>query len=66
MDLQPYQLEEVCAHVGHTMDIHKLHYKNTSGFIERVNIGKIMMLQELELVGKFAGKKLEDVDITGK
>ena len=65
IDMKDHELEWLCQHLGHTSDIHKLHYRATSGFIERVNIGKLMLLQDLNLAGKFAGQKLQDIDISG-
>ena len=65
IDMKPHELEWLCSHLGHTADIHKLHYRATTGFIERVNIGKLMMLQDLNVAGQFAGQRLQDIDIAG-
>ncbi|XP_069105224.1 uncharacterized protein [Argopecten irradians] len=64
IDMKDHELEWLCTHLGHTASIHKLHYRATSGFIERVNIGKLMLLQDLNLAGKYAGQRLQDIDIT--
>ncbi|XP_033737472.1 titin homolog [Pecten maximus] len=63
IDMKEHELEWLCGHLGHTANIHKLHYRATSGFIERVNIGKLMLLQDLNVAGQFAGKRLQDIDI---
>lgn len=52
-------------HLGHSLDIHKIHYRQTSGVIERVDIAKLMLLQEFDIAGKYAGKKLGDIDMQG-
>ncbi|XP_033729959.1 uncharacterized protein LOC117319235 [Pecten maximus] len=63
IDMTEHELEWLCGHLGHTANIHKLHYRATSGFIKRVNIGKLMLLQDLNVAGQFAGKRLQDIDI---
>ena len=52
-------------HLGHTMDIHKIHYRQTAGVIERVDLAKLMLMQELNITGKYAGKKLSDIQLPG-
>ena len=37
-----------------------------SGLIERVEIAKLMLVQDLNLMGKFRGKKLDEIDVSGK
>ena len=61
-----HQLEWVCKHLGHTCDIHNLYYRPASGTIERINLGKLMIIQDKDLVGKFANRKLEDIQFNGK
>ncbi|XP_033740934.1 uncharacterized protein LOC117327839, partial [Pecten maximus] len=63
IDMKDHELEWLCSHLGHTSEIHKLHYRSTSGFIERVNIGKLMVLQDLNIAGHFKGQRLQDIDI---
>ena len=48
------------------MDVHKIHYRQTSGIIERVDIAKMMIIQENNLVGKYAGMKIGDIQLDGK
>lgn len=47
--------------MGHTMEVHELHYRSTSGLIERLEIAKLMVMQECNVVGKFHGKSLKDI-----
>ena len=46
--------------------MHEEHYKSTSGLIERLDIAKMMLMQEGNLQGKFKGKSLEDISFEGK
>lgn len=63
--MKDHELKWLCNHMGHTVDIHKNHYRNTSGFVERVNIGKLMLLQDFNAIGSFAGRELKDVTVEG-
>lgn len=52
-------------HLGHTMDVHRVHYRQTSDIIERVDIAKLLMIQDMGLVGRFKGKNLEEIQFDG-
>uniref|UniRef100_A0A8W8MQQ1 Uncharacterized protein n=1 Tax=Magallana gigas TaxID=29159 RepID=A0A8W8MQQ1_MAGGI len=62
-DISPQQQQWLTNHLGHTLDIHKIHYRQTSGIIERVDISKLMLLTEYGLTGKYPGKKLTDITL---
>ena len=55
----------VHRHLGHTMDVHETHYQNTEDFIERVNIAKLLLIQDGGLVGKYKEKSLSDIEFSG-
>ena len=59
------QLDWACQHMGHTMDVHKLHYRARSDVLERIEIAKILLIQDLGVVDKYIGKKLEDIQFEG-
>lgn len=52
--------------MGHTLDVHNIHYRCTADAIERVEIAKILLLQDNAAVGQFANKTLDDIQINGK
>ena len=56
----------LCRHLGHTRKVHEQHYRATSGLIERLDIAKLMLLQEGNMQGKFQGKSLKDINFEGK
>lgn len=64
LNLDGNQLEWVCRHLGHSANVHQTHYRQMSDFIERVHVTKLMLVQDMNLTKKYAGKKLEDIDIT--
>ena len=66
LSIDAHELEWVCNHLGHTTKIHKLHYRATSGLIERIEISKLMLIQENNLVRKYAGRKLSNIQFEGE
>ena len=53
-------------HLGHTMDVHRVHYRQTSDLLERVDVAKILLIQDMGLVSKYRGKRIEDIQLEGK
>ena len=51
---------------GQTTKMNKLHYRASSALIERIKISKLMLIEENSLVGKFAGRKLSDIQFEGE
>ena len=66
LELTPQQVDWVTNHLGHSLDVHKISYRMTSHDLERGQIAKILLLQDHAQVGKWANKKLEDIDLHGK
>ncbi|XP_060084182.1 uncharacterized protein LOC132563439 [Ylistrum balloti] len=61
LSLDSQQLKNVCNHLGHTQKVHDAFYRQTSGLVERIDIAKLMLMQEHNLVGKYANKKLSEI-----
>ncbi len=66
MGLSDAQMKWLCNHLGHTRQVHLRHYHNLSGFIERSQVARLFLIQDLDLTGKFKGKNLDDVDANGE
>lgn len=66
LDLKPNQMQWVLDHLGHTLDVHKIHYRFTSNELERTQVAKILLLQDYGKVGSFVNKSLEDIQMDGK
>lgn len=62
-DMSPTELQWVCDHLGHSLNVHKIHYRSTSDVIERLNISKILLCQDNKLLSNFQGKSLKDIPI---
>lgn len=66
MSLKDNELRWLVNHMGHTEKVHLQHYRATSGLIERLDIAKIMLMQEQGLVSKYANVALNDIHFEGK
>ena len=62
MNLSSNEMEQICRHLGHTAKVHLTHYRTMSPYIERVKLGKILLMQDLNIQSRFVGKKPEDID----
>ena len=65
MDITENQRQWILDHLGHTFDVHRMHYRQTSDLIERVQISKLLLIQDFGMVNKFVGKKLDDIQLEG-
>lgn len=65
LDMSRSQLDWMCAHLGHTLDVHKSHYRARSDVLERIEVAKILLIQDRGLVKQFVGKRLEDIQFEG-
>ena len=63
--MKPHEIEWLCQHLGHTAEVHKLHYSNKSGYIERVNLSKLFMIQDYNAAAKFSGQDLSRISVQG-
>ena len=57
-------MQWVLNHLGHTLDVHKIHYRQTSSVVERIQIAKILLLQDNNRVQEFANKSLREIQLT--
>lgn len=51
--------------MGHTLDVHDIQYKCTSDIIERAEISKLLLMIDYGQIGRFKGKKLEEIQLEG-
>ena len=49
--------------MGHTLDVHKIHYRMTAEVLELTQIAKVLLIQDQGKVGQFANKRLEDIQL---
>lgn len=66
MNLSDSQLQWACDHLGHTKAVHLNHYRQLSGYLERVQIAKLMIVHDMNLTGELKGKTLADKELNGE
>lgn len=65
MNLKNNEFEWLLNHLGHTGDVHKEHYRQMSGLVERVYISKLLLVQDMNMTNKFTNQDLVQMDIRG-
>ncbi|XP_062574168.1 uncharacterized protein LOC134236011 [Saccostrea cucullata] len=53
----------IVDHLGHTMNINKQHFCQTSDISDRVEVAKLLLIHDLNMVHRFKGKQLKDIQI---
>ena len=66
MDLTPEMRMQIYKHMGHTPSIHHNIYQQVVGGLEMVNMGKLLIIHEKNLMSRFKGKSLNSVQLEGK
>ncbi|XP_055958466.1 uncharacterized protein LOC130010539 isoform X3 [Patella vulgata] len=62
-DLKPNEMNWVLDHLGHSMDVHKIHYRASSEILEKTQIAKLLLLQDSNQIGKYKNMSLKDIQI---
>ena len=66
LDMKEHEIQWVTNHLGHTLDVHKIHYRQTSDTLERTQVAKLLLLQDHDKLGIFFNKNLSDIQMQGK
>jgi hypothetical protein len=59
------ELEWLCQHLGHSVQIDKNFYRQHEGIVEIAKVGKLLMAVEAGKVANFSGKKLCEITLDG-
>ncbi|XP_033731339.1 uncharacterized protein LOC117320961 isoform X2 [Pecten maximus] len=63
LDTNEAERSWIVQHLGHSMDVHMNHYRQTSDLIERTEVAKLLLIQDFGVVSKYVGKKLKDIQL---
>ena len=55
--------EHVLQHMGHSWDVHKIFYRQTSDVIERLDIAKLLLMQDQNLIDENRRKTLQEIEL---
>ena len=56
-------MNQVLNHMGHTWDVHRDYYRQYSTIAERLDVTKILLLQDQNKVHEYSKKGLDEIDI---
>lgn len=65
LHMEDYELEWLSRHLAHDINTHKNHYRQHDAAIEIAKIGSLVLAADQGKLGKFAGKKLSDINVSG-
>lgn len=66
LDTSEAERSWIIQHLGHNMDVHLHHYRQTSDVLERTEVAKILLIQDFGIVPHYVGRKLSDIQLDGK
>ena len=56
-------MTHVIDHMGHTWDVHRDFYRQYSSIIERLDVAKLLMIQDTNRVSEFRRKGISEIDV---
>jgi hypothetical protein len=65
VDLKDTEREWLAEHLGHTLGVHKSHYRLQEPIIEMAQLSRLLIAVEAGHASQFVGKKLSDINPTG-
>ncbi len=65
LNLSTHQLQHCVDHLGHSTNVHEIHYRQLSETLERTEIAKLCLIQDMGLVAKYKDKRLQDIELPG-
>lgn len=63
MDLKESELDWLCSHMGHTINVHRNYYRLPQSTLEVAKVGKMLMAIESG-ISKHSGKKLDEIELS--
>ena len=63
MQLEENELEWLCTHMGHSIDVHRNFYRLPTAALELAKISKLLIASEEGNVHQFAGQNLKSIEI---
>ena len=61
LDLTPNELSWMIKHLGHTLDVHNVHYRCMESVIEKAKVPRLLLLSIEGKLGQWAGHSLQDI-----
>ena len=64
MTLPDADMNQILNHMGHTWEVHKTYYRHYDSIGERLEVAKLLMLQDQNRLNEYRKKGLNDIDPT--
>lgn len=65
-DMKEFELEWLSNHLGHSVTVHRNFYRLRESAVELAKMSKLLITVESGNVGKYAGKNLEEITLSGE
>ncbi len=62
MSLTHADMNQILNHMGHTWEVHKTYYRHYDSIGERLDVAKLLMLQDQNKLNEYRKKGLTDID----
>ena len=62
MTLTDADMNQILNHMGHTWEVHRTYYRHYDSIGERLDVAKLLMLQDQNKLNEYRQKGLKDVD----
>jgi len=66
LDLTQNELDWVSKHLGHSLNIHKFHYRQHTSAIEMGKVSRLLLQVEEGQSADYSGKSLDQITLQGK
>lgn len=63
INLSEQDLEQLAEYMGHTSEIHRMHYRLPNDVYQMAKISKLLLLNEVGQASKFKGKSLDEIHV---
>ncbi|XP_072013517.1 uncharacterized protein [Amphiura filiformis] len=63
LNVTPQEQQWIVDHLGHSLEIHKIHYRATSDILERTDIAKVLLMLDHNKMKEYKGRRIQDIHI---
>ena len=65
VNLNPVELEWLCNHLGHEVQIDNNFHRQHESVVEIAKVGKLLLAVDAGKIAEFSGKKLSEITLEG-
>ena len=56
-------MSHILDHMGHSWDVHRDYYRQYSSVVERLDVAKLLLIQDTNRVNEYRRKGMTEIDI---